>query len=223
MQAQILAQYSLNGPLTHVVALGGGRAVCLSNWGRSAFVFSSDTIRHIHLNEKQELINYGAIRQRRGWPDHWPPDQEGGEFFFPSGHDHSALFAYEQGFGAVYDNAVYLCRDIESSITYLPITKLLPPHHKHSHFSRSPVVASYILNSHQLTLALSEYHCAAHGKMIGKLNIEADSAAWDDQLYDLDFQELESKIKHDPRFDQQKTMYEQICLREIHSTVPIHV
>jgi hypothetical protein len=208
MQAQIIAQYSLNGPLTHIVALPDSGAVCLSNWGRSVFILFEGAVQHIHLNAGQPLINYGVIRQRRGWPSRWPPNEENGEFFFPSKHDCGALFNYHQSFGVAYDNALYLWDNIQKSASYLPITKLLPPHPQWSHFLRHPLQASYIADNHQIVTILSEY--ATHiGNAVGRMTIEENSAFWNDELYDIDFQEVETQISYDPRFNQSKTMYEQ--------------
>lgn len=208
MQAQFIAQYSLNGPLTHLVALPDGRAVCLSNWGRSVWTLADSASVHVNLNDSRDLINYGAIRQHRGWPDHWPANEEEGEFFFSSKHDCGALFNYQHNFGIAYDNAVYLWDNTVKSLSYLPITKLLPPHPQWSHFLRNPLVASYIPDSHEIAVILSEY-ATGNGKVYGKITLEEGSAFWNDQLYDLDFQMIESNVKYDPRFNESKSMFEQ--------------
>jgi len=194
MKAQILAKYDLKCPLTAVMAFGNKQAVCLSNWGRSIFTLFDGVTCHTNFNDKKAILaGYGDKHKSR--PDHWPPNEEEFEYFFPKSENQGAIFAYKQGFGIVYNDSVYLCSDIKDPLTCLPISNTLAPHSKHSHLTHNPLLASYIADTNQVIVVLSDYHCPQIGRTIGKLTIKEDSAIWDSQVFEVDFHKLEFVAK----------------------------
>ncbi len=194
MKAKILAKYGLKSPLTAVMALGNKQAVCLSNWGRSVFTFSNGETHHINFNDEKAILA-GYADKHKSRPEHWPPNEEEFEYFFPKSENQGAIFAYKQGFGIVYTDTVYLCSHIKEPITHIPISKPLLPHPEHSHLIREPLLASYIADTNQVIVILSDYHCPQVGRTIGKLAIKKNNAVWGSQISEVDFHKLEFAAK----------------------------